>query len=100
MEIETKLALMDKRINDLEEKTDKIESLVLSVQELAFSVKAMATEQQEQRKKQEEFAERLISIENQPDKSKAEIHDKIKWTVVSLVIGALVGFLLKSLLGI
>lgn len=100
IEHDSRIKGTEKRINDLERKTDKLESLTLSVQKLALSVEQMANAQDEYRSEQKNLAERILNVEQQPDKEKANKFDKIWSQIATLVIGAFVGYLLKTFFGI
>ncbi len=76
----------DKRIELLEERTDQINSLTVSVSKLAQSIELMCNEQKQQ-------GERLETLENR---------DGEKWRnvvgyVVTAVISAIIGFFARQL---
>lgn len=96
-EHENRIKVAEHRIEELEEKTDRIESLTLSVKELAMSVKTMADGLRDTKNDTADLDERLSEVEKYPIKRKAEIHDRYVSQVATLIIGALVGFLLKTL---
>lgn len=99
-QIVEKISNHDTRIKNLEKETASLESLTLSVQKLALSIEQMAKEQADYRYKQNEMAERLLTVEQQPLKDKANKHDVYMSQIITLVLGAIVGYLLKSLFGI
>lgn len=99
-EHEEKIKVANNRIADLENKTNTIEKLALSVQKIAIATETLTKNQIEYQQKQEQIAKKLVDIEGMPLRSKAEKHDFYVDTVLKLVIGAIVGFLLKSLLGL
>lgn len=88
------------RIADLEATTRRIEKLTMSVEKLAMSCEAMTREQSDYRAKQNELAKRLLEVEQLPAKKKAGKWDKYAGQIASIIIGALVSFLLLSLLGL
>ena len=79
------------RVVELEEKTDRIESLTLSVQKLAQSVEVMAKEQVDYRTKQNEIASRLLEVEQAPIKAKAKKHDDTWQYIWHVVLGLVIG---------
>jgi len=99
-EHENRIKVSEHRIEDLEEKTDRLEDLTLSVQELAISVKTMTDEMKTAKTATDNIKERLAEVEAQPYRAKAAMHDKYVSQIATLIIGTLVGFLLKTLLGI
>nr|DAG22729.1 MAG TPA: hemolysin [Caudoviricetes sp.] len=92
--LEEKIKVSNRRIEDLEDKTDRIENLTLSVQKLAISVEQMAKEQVDYRAKQDQIANKLIELEQQPSKDKAKKVDSILTYVMQLVVAAIVGAVL------
>ena len=82
------------RVSVLEEKTDRIENLTLSVQKLAISVEQMAKEQIDYRSKQDQIANKLIELEQAPSKDKAKKVDGILTYVAQLIVAAIVGAVL------
>lgn len=95
-----KLKVCEHRISDLEVVTKRIESLTLSVEKLAVSCETMAREQVDYRERQNELAKRILEVEQQPNRRKAKILEQYGGQIITIVIGALVSFLLFSLLGI
>lgn len=71
------------RIGNLENQTQTIQSLALSVDRLATSMDRMAQEQAEQ-------GERLKALEQEPADSWKNVKKTILTTIVSVVAGALV----------
>ncbi len=76
----------NQRLELLEKNSASLNDLVVSVKELAMSVKQM----QEELKRQ---GQRLEAIEKEP----AEKWKKFTWLVVTAVAGAVVGFVLSKL---
>ena len=76
----------NQRIELLEKNSASLNDLVVSVKELAMSVKQM----QEELKRQ---GQRLEAIEKEP----AEKWKKFTWLIVTAVAGAALGFLLSKL---
>ena len=74
------------RLDRLEKNGALLNDLVVSVKELAMSVKQM----QEELKRQ---GERLDRIEDEP----AEKWKKLSWLVVTGLVGAVIGFLVSKL---
>lgn len=99
-ELGQQMKVANHRIEDLENKTDRIESLTLSVQKLAISVENMAKEQIDYRAKQEELANRVLSVEQKPNRDKANKWEKVVETLFTLVFGALVSYLLYNIFGL
>ena len=95
-----KLKVCEHRISDLEAVTKRIESLTLSVEKLAMSCETIAKEQAEHRETQNDLAKRILEVEQQPNKRKAKILEQYGGQIVSIIIAALISFLLFSLLGI
>ena len=89
-----------RQLETLNEKMDSIEGLTLSVQKLAISVEQLAKNQSEDREAQKEIVKQIAILESAPNKDKASKYDKITNQVASILIGAIVGYLLKSLIGI
>ncbi len=88
------------RISDLEATTKRIEKLTMSVEKLAMSCEAMTREQSDYRAKQNELAKRLLEVEQLPTRKKAGKWDKYMGQIATIIIGALISFLLFSLLGL
>lgn len=99
-EHEEKIKVTNHRLKDLEEHITKVESLTLSVEKLAFAVENMAKEQIDYRSKQNELAKRILEVEQLPNKRKANILDKYLGQILAIIIGALISYLLFSLLGL
>lgn len=76
----------DKRIELLEERTEQINSLAISVSRLAQSIENMCNEQKQQ-------GERLETLENRD----GEKWRKIIGYTVTAVIGVIIGFLAKRI---
>lgn len=106
-EIVEKIANHSVRIDEAEKKIDKLEnqaaeiqSLALSVQKLAHSVEQIAKDQTSLIAKQNEMVKNLAEVEKKPDKTKAEKYDRVIKEITTLLLGAIVGFLIKTFLGI
>ena len=76
----------DARLLRLESTIEKIQTLSVSVEKMAISIDAMAKEISRQ-------GARLETIESKP----AEKWDRFVWLAVSAFVGAVLGFVLKSL---
>lgn len=74
------------RLDLLEKNSNSLNDLVVSVRELALSVKQM----QEELKRQ---GDRLTEIEKEP----ADNWKKLTWLVITGIVGAVVGFALSKL---
>lgn len=74
------------RITDTEKKVDKIYDLTSSVERLATSIESMAKEQKEQ-------GERLEELEARD----GETWRKVKWYILTLVIGAVAGVVFSQI---
>lgn len=94
------LKTLFKEVEKLNDKMNAIEQLTLSVQRLAGSVEQIAKNQSEYKESAQKMSEKISELESNPYKEKAEMYNKIVWAVLSLVIGAIGGYLLKSLFGI
>lgn len=92
--LEEQMKVSNHRIADLEGKTDRIENLTLSVQKLAMSVEQMAKEQVDYRARQNELADKLIELEQAPNRAKAKRWDEVLATIIQLGIAAIFGALL------
>ena len=88
------------KVDALTSKMDSIENLTLSVQKLAISVEQLAQNQAEDRQEQKRIANEIIEIKNVPLKNKANWSDKILDKALTVIVGAVVGYLLSKLLGI
>lgn len=88
------------QLKTVSEKMDSIEGLTLSVQKLAMSIEQLANNQAEDRKEQKAIVQRLIHLESIPNQDKANKYDKIADKIITVIVGAIVGYLLKSLIGI
>lgn len=86
-EHDNRIRVSEHRIDDLEEQQKQMQSLTLSVQELAFSVKNMVTEQKEQ-------SERLRSLEDEPKKNWNSMKTSALTTITGSFVGAIVGALI------
>lgn len=89
-----------KQLETLNEKFDAIEGLALSVQKLAISVEQIAKNQSEDRETQKDIVKQIAILESAPSKDKASKYDRVTNQIASIIIGAVVGYLLKSLIGI
>lgn len=76
----------NKRIERLEESTEQITALTVSIEKLADSVKSMVKEQETQ-------AKRLISLESKD----GEMWRKVIGYVITAVIGVIIGFVFKQI---
>lgn len=90
-EHDTKIQAVEHRLSDLEDKTDRIENLTLSVQKLASSVEIMAKEQAEYREKQETITDKLVQLEQRPDREKVKKLDDIIMYTTHIIVAAVVG---------
>ena len=97
---EEQIKTVFKQLDTLTEKMDAIEGLTLSVHKLSMSVEQLAKNQSEDRDEQKRLTEKIITLENNPDKDKASKYDKIADKISTVVIGAIIGYLLRSLFGI
>ena len=78
--------VQDIRIEKLEITMEKIQSLTVSVEKMAISIDTMAKEISKQ-------GQKLEAIESKP----GEKWDKFVWLAVAAIVGAIIGFVLKSL---
>lgn len=78
--------VQDIRIGKLEITMEKIQSLTVSVEKMAISIDTMAKEISKQ-------GQKLEAIESKP----AEKWDKFVWLAVTAIVGAIIGYVLKSL---
>lgn len=76
----------NKRIERLEESTEQITALTVSIEKLADSVKSMVKEQETQ-------AKRIISLESKD----GEMWRKVIGYVITAVIGVIIGFVFKQI---
>ena len=76
----------NKRLARLEDTVEKIQNLTISVEKMAISIDTMAKEISKQ-------GQKLEAIESKP----AEKWDKFVWLAVAAIVGAIIGFVLKSL---
>ena len=87
----------------INEKMDAIEGLTLSVEKLAMSVEQLAKNHDEDKKSQKEYQEKvsdkLTELENRPYEDKASKYDRISNQLFTIVFGAVVGYLLKTMFG-
>lgn len=79
-------SFMTKRIEKLEQTVEQITKLTISVEKMAISMENMTTELKSQ-------GQRLADIEEKPAKN----WDKLVWIVGSVVITAVITFLLTRL---
>lgn len=97
------LKSLSDKVEKLDEKMNVIEGITISVEKLAMSVEQIAKNQAEDRaqqkiinQKQEAISQRLIDIESNPLKDKASTYDKVKDKILMAIVGALVGYFLKT----
>jgi len=86
VEIEQRSKSNTKRIDNLEGKVDDIHELTISVKELALETKAM-------REDLNKIDNRVLAIESKPAKK----WDSVVSTIVTIVISAIVGFVLAKI---
>lgn len=79
-------ALLDKRASDLEKKTDVIQELAISVNELAVNMKAMLAEQEKQGKK-------IESLESVPAKK----WDTLQTVIITALASGLITYILTRI---
>lgn len=94
------------RINELSEKFDDLQEIVICIKEIAVEMRGMKEAQDEIRrnqeksnaefkKSQEELAQQLRDVERAPDKSKASYVDK----AINGAIAAAVAYIMTKILG-
>ena len=76
----------DSRLDKVERAIEQIQSLTVSVEKMAVSIESMAKEIQKQGTK----------IENM-EKKPADNWDKLLWIIGTAIVGAILGYLLKSI---
>lgn len=79
------------RMNDMEKKQTEIETLTLSVNELAINMRHMLEEQKEQNK-------RLKALESAPADEVKIIHKTVLTAVITTVVGAIIGAILALII--
>ena len=79
------------RMTDMEKKQSEIETLTLSVSELAINMRHMLEEQREQN-------ERLKALESAPADEVKTIHRTLITTVITTVVGAIIGAILTLII--
>lgn len=79
------------RMTDMEKKQSEIETLTLSVSELAVNMRHMLEEQREQN-------ERLKALESAPADEMKTIHRTLITTVITTVVGAVIGAILTLII--
>lgn len=89
-----------KQLEILNEKMDAIEGLTLSVQKLALSVEQLAKNESEDRQTQKDIIKQIAILESAPNKDKASKYDRVTNLILTAVIGGIVGYLLRTLIGI
>ena len=82
------------RISDLEEQTEVIQQLVLSVKELAINMQSMIKEQERYRKTQERIFSRIEVLENEPAKN----WKTVTTVLITAVVSGMVGYILTNIL--
>lgn len=95
-----KIRTLFDRVEKVEVVADRIESLAMSTQRIATSVESMQKEQNEYRAKQNELADRILEVEQNPIKDKANRYTTITNKIIDIVLGAVVGFLLFHFFGL
>ena len=83
------------RVNDLEEQTEVIQNLVLSVKELAINMQSMIKEQERYRKTQDRIFSRIEILENEPAKNWNTLTTVILTALVSGMVGYIVTTIFK-----
>ena len=99
-ELNGKINLVEQRVEKLEDMTATIQNLTISVERMSLSVENMVKEQSKFSAQQEKLSKRLLEVEQAPYKDKATRYTEITKYVLTLILGGLVGYLMKSLLGI
>lgn len=84
---EHELVTMKERLNKIEHQGELIQELLLSVQKLSISIEQMVKEQAMQGK-------RLEKLEKEPIERANETKKIIKTAVITVVVGAILGFVL------
>lgn len=80
----------DKRQNH---RIEKLEGIMESINDLTASVKELAVSMSAMQKEQEKQGQRLEAIEHEP----ADKWNKISWTVITVIVTALITFALSRL---
>ena len=83
------------RLDSLEEQTEVIRNLVLSVKELAINMQGMSKEQERYRKTQERIFSRIENLENEPAKNWNTLTTVILTALVSGLAGYVVTMIFK-----
>ena len=83
------------RLDSLEEQTEVIRNLVLSVKELAINMQSMSKEQERYRKTQERIFSRIENLENEPAKNWNTLTTVILTALVSGLAGYVVTMIFK-----
>jgi chromosome segregation ATPase len=99
-EHDAKLAEGARRLDDLERSSEQITEIVLAVKEISMSIKSLTKEIAELKAETVSINTRLDDVEKYPYKDKAARHDRYVSLAGTTIIGALIGYLLKTFLGV
>ena len=81
------------RLDSLEEQTEVIQNLVLSVKELAINMQSMIKEQERYRKTQERIFSRIEVLENEPAKN----WNTLTTVMITALVSGLVGYVVTTI---
>ena len=82
----------DDKMNALDRRLSKVEELSDKLSEMAVTMKGMLTTLENMQKEQSEQGERLRKIEEEP----ADAWKNLKWTIVACLASGLVGLVLAK----
>lgn len=97
--LEVKMEDADRRISNLEKMMNEVTSLTRTVERLAIMIENLVKEQTEFSGKVNSLTDRMVEMEKEPYKTKANSYDIIWKEVVVLLIGGVSGYLARTLLG-
>jgi len=82
----------DDKMNNLDRRLSKVEELSDKLTDMAITMKGMLTTLENMQKEQSEQGERLRKIEEEP----ADAWKNLKWTIVACLASGLVGLVLAK----
>lgn len=81
------------RVDHLEEQTEVIQNLVLSVKELAINMQNMIKEQEHYRKAQDKIFSRIEVLENEPAKN----WNTLITVIITALVSGMVGYVVTTI---
>lgn len=94
--IEVQYGNLKETVNDIKKDTESISSINLGINNIGLKLDNYVELTKKQDKSINEHTEKLQLLENKENKNIADIAKRITWSVVGIIIAALVSFLISQ----